>query len=61
MKTVTVMGASMFPSRHCERSEAIQLCCSKKAGLLRRCAPRNDDLGEHIPLPDINASAIIEL
>ena len=30
------------PSRHCERSEAIQLCRSKKAGLPRRYAPRND-------------------
>jgi hypothetical protein len=27
--------------RHCERSEAIQNL-GKKAGLLRRCAPRND-------------------
>ena len=29
--------------RHCERSEAIH-CLSKKDGLLRRCAPRNDGL-----------------
>jgi hypothetical protein len=29
------------PTRHCERSEAIQLL-SHKAGLLRRFAPRND-------------------
>ena len=28
--------------RHCERSEAIQLSRSRKAGLLRRFAPRND-------------------
>jgi hypothetical protein len=29
-------------NRHCERSEAIQ-CDKKRAGLLRRFAPRNDD------------------
>src|SRR5262249_11368012 len=33
---------SMHHLRHCERSEAIQLSQAKKAGLLRRYAPRND-------------------
>src|SRR5437879_6031763 len=34
---------AFFFSRHCERSEAIQLPLQlKKAGLLRRYAPRND-------------------
>src|SRR3982074_3931371 len=32
---------AFFRFRHCERSEAIQLrAATKKAGLLRRCAPR---------------------
>jgi hypothetical protein len=29
--------------RHCERSEAIHVATKRKNGLLRRCAPRNDD------------------
>jgi len=40
----------MFP-RHCERSEAIQLLPrrDRKAGLLRRYAPRNDGGGRFGP------------
>jgi hypothetical protein len=39
---VALLGEDSFSTnRHCERSEAIQLYRSK-AGLLRRCAPRND-------------------
>src|ERR1700680_2129192 len=32
--------------RHCERSEAIHLATERKNGLLRRFAPRNDDVSE---------------
>jgi hypothetical protein len=43
-------GAAIFSprhrkDRHCERSEAIQATCSGH-GLLRRYAPRNDDIGD---------------
>jgi hypothetical protein len=36
------------PDRHCERSEAIHRPVQQVPadGLLRRCAPRNDDGGE---------------
>ncbi len=43
-----------FFHRHCERSEAIQSGGEGEAGLLRRCAPRNDD-GESL-LPGLARS-----
>jgi hypothetical protein len=70
MNTVIVMGTSFF-RRHCEPTgpraarpddrlrEGIQFLAAATSGLLRRCAPRNDDC-KHSTLPDNNASAIIE-
>jgi hypothetical protein len=61
MKTVTAIDETPLPPiRHCERSEAIHVS-TRKHGLLRRFAPRNDDGLDNIPLPNVNASAIIEL
>ena len=37
-------GARAWPLRHCERSEAIQNDAERSTGLLRRCAPRNDEM-----------------
>jgi hypothetical protein len=59
------MVARVVLTRHCERSEAIQLYRSK-AGLLRRFAPRNDEpkhlsRSQNSRLIDGNASVIIEL
>jgi hypothetical protein len=39
--------ANPLPLRHCERSEAIH--ASRKNGLLRRCAPRNDEEAQRVP------------
>src|SRR5712672_3413062 len=41
--------ANPLPFRHCERSEAIHLAAQRKNGLLRRCAPRNDEEGTAAP------------
>src|SRR5712671_2862151 len=39
----SLLAMTKEPLRHCERSEAIQYCATKrKTGLLRRFAPRND-------------------
>jgi hypothetical protein len=40
-----LLPVRLAPPRHCERSEAIQPfhVLGQKDGLLRRCAPRNDE------------------
>jgi hypothetical protein len=63
MKTVTVMVASVLSAviARSDSDEAIQLSSRGKAGLLRFARNDEFDTAHHNPLPDMNASAIVEL